>query len=301
VKFATYYRDGTTALDYANQRYYGRTIGRFLTADPYGGSANPANPQSWNRYAYVQGDPVNANDPSGLVPAAIYDEGLSSRTIVIQQVVWDGESLREVPIYLAQLAGPHQGKVPYMQRWERYEMDYGLSEKCARALVVGGATPANLKLANDAKSTLEEAAKANGVDWRMMAAIGVYESGFINTNEKDGRGNAVGIFQFANTSGVPASVASDPTAAIYAAAGMLAQNRTHISSKLPSLSQENLEWAMAASWNKGAQGVVNNITAGHTPDYHTSPIFQNGVIVGYRGGGTGQYGTDIRNLMDCFK
>jgi hypothetical protein len=25
-----------------------------------------SNPQSWNRYAYVQRDPVNHNDPSGL-------------------------------------------------------------------------------------------------------------------------------------------------------------------------------------------------------------------------------------------
>jgi RHS repeat-associated protein len=35
TKFATYYRDETTALDYAVNRYYARTIGRFLTPDPY--------------------------------------------------------------------------------------------------------------------------------------------------------------------------------------------------------------------------------------------------------------------------
>jgi hypothetical protein len=29
-------------------------------------AANPAVPQSWNRYAYVVGDPVNGNDPLGL-------------------------------------------------------------------------------------------------------------------------------------------------------------------------------------------------------------------------------------------
>jgi RHS repeat-associated protein len=66
VKFATYYRDQITALDYARNRYYSSTIARFTTADPYGGSARPDAPQTWNRYSYVGGDPVNRNDPSGL-------------------------------------------------------------------------------------------------------------------------------------------------------------------------------------------------------------------------------------------
>lgn len=46
-------------------RYYGSNLGRFLTADPYGPSAKPGDPQSWNRYAYVSNDPVNKNDPTG--------------------------------------------------------------------------------------------------------------------------------------------------------------------------------------------------------------------------------------------
>lgn len=68
VKFATYYRDSTSTLDYARNRYYSRAIGRFTTPDPYGGSAKPGNPQSWNRYAYAGNDPVNFNDPGGLDP-----------------------------------------------------------------------------------------------------------------------------------------------------------------------------------------------------------------------------------------
>jgi RHS repeat-associated protein len=69
MKFATYYREDNTGLDYAMHRYYSSLQGRFLTPDPYEGSANPANPQSWNRYAYVLNDPVNYNDPDGLVEA----------------------------------------------------------------------------------------------------------------------------------------------------------------------------------------------------------------------------------------
>jgi RHS repeat-associated protein len=64
-KFATYFRDGSTALDYAQQRYYASTLGRFTSPDRSGKNESLANPLSFNRYAYVNGDPVNSNDPSG--------------------------------------------------------------------------------------------------------------------------------------------------------------------------------------------------------------------------------------------
>ena len=47
--YATYWRDSVSGLDYANQRYYSNTYGRFMTPDPYYGSANIRAPQSWNR------------------------------------------------------------------------------------------------------------------------------------------------------------------------------------------------------------------------------------------------------------
>jgi RHS repeat-associated protein len=64
-KFGSYWRDSTSGLDYADQQYYSSSIGRFLTADHYVSGNGPAQPQSWNRYAYVQGDPANYGDPSG--------------------------------------------------------------------------------------------------------------------------------------------------------------------------------------------------------------------------------------------
>ena len=62
VKFATYTRDSFTGLDYADERFYASTYGRFNTPDPYKASGGPSDPGSWNRYSYVEGDPVNAND-----------------------------------------------------------------------------------------------------------------------------------------------------------------------------------------------------------------------------------------------
>ena len=47
-------------------RYYSSQWGRFLSPDPYGGSAKLGSPQTWNRYVYVAGDPMNRHDPSGL-------------------------------------------------------------------------------------------------------------------------------------------------------------------------------------------------------------------------------------------
>ena len=44
-------------------RYFGSTMGRFCKPDNVNGKL--ANPQSWNRYSYVVGNPVNLNDPTG--------------------------------------------------------------------------------------------------------------------------------------------------------------------------------------------------------------------------------------------
>ena len=66
-KFATYTRDSYTGLDYANQRYFASTYGRFNTPDPYKASASSKDPSSWNRYSYTRGDPVNRVDPKGLL------------------------------------------------------------------------------------------------------------------------------------------------------------------------------------------------------------------------------------------
>lgn len=56
-------------LCYMRQRYYNTDIKRFINRDVLFG--NIKNSQSLNRYAYVQGNPVNYNDPFGLSPRQI--------------------------------------------------------------------------------------------------------------------------------------------------------------------------------------------------------------------------------------
>lgn len=64
-RFTSYDRDGN-ASDEAMHRRYNRWHMRFDQPDPYGGSYDMTNPQSFNRYSYVMNDPVNFVDPTGL-------------------------------------------------------------------------------------------------------------------------------------------------------------------------------------------------------------------------------------------
>ena len=79
VQYATYKRDSTTNLDYAQRRYYSSQIARFTTPDPKRKSAKRDVPQSWNRYRYASGDPVNRTDPTGLCDVITAGVGLSSQ------------------------------------------------------------------------------------------------------------------------------------------------------------------------------------------------------------------------------
>ncbi len=54
-------------LDYAVNRYYSSGLGRFMSPDPYRASGGPADPGSWNRYSYANGDPVTFTDREGLL------------------------------------------------------------------------------------------------------------------------------------------------------------------------------------------------------------------------------------------
>jgi len=67
-RFTTYERDGNAGDEAMMRRYAGKWH-RFVQPDPTDGSYDLSNPQSFNRYAYVQNDPTNLVDPTGLLPA----------------------------------------------------------------------------------------------------------------------------------------------------------------------------------------------------------------------------------------
>ena len=58
----------TDDLEYMHARYYGVKMGRLLSVDPIQETKKATRrPQSWNRYAYVIGNPVKFIDPSGAI------------------------------------------------------------------------------------------------------------------------------------------------------------------------------------------------------------------------------------------
>jgi RHS repeat-associated protein len=57
-------RDAESGLDYFGARYYGSTMGRFMSPDDDSGEHADA-PQSWNLYSYVQNNPITNTDPDG--------------------------------------------------------------------------------------------------------------------------------------------------------------------------------------------------------------------------------------------
>lgn len=66
MKFTGQQRDETVKLDYFNARHYAFSLGRFMSADNFGGKLS--NPQTFNLYAYALNNPLKWVDPTGHFP-----------------------------------------------------------------------------------------------------------------------------------------------------------------------------------------------------------------------------------------
>ena len=113
-RFTSYDRD-VNGSDEAMFRRYNRWHGRFDQPDPYDGSYNLTDPQSFNRYAYVQNDPVNFVDPTGLdgTPGEICPGGVIGN---------DGKCYEgEVPIVTVQEEGPSSRDLPISHEWGGFQ------------------------------------------------------------------------------------------------------------------------------------------------------------------------------------
>ncbi len=168
----------------------------------------------------------------------------------------------------------------------------GLQEGVDRCALVGkktsasaaaGARLAALDRAINYADTLMSAAGGTGIDWTMIAAIGIRETGFRNINQQDG--NGVGVFQIdiGMNPSVTATQASDIAWAAQWAANTLAWNNAYLAKAYPHLDPAHLLQATAAAWNLGVGGITGNpetIDVGSPRD---------------------NYGSNIVNLMDCFR
>ncbi len=59
--------DSWDSTYHAQFRNYSELQARWLSPDPYNGSYDPTNPQSFNRYAYVTNNPLSFTDPTGQI------------------------------------------------------------------------------------------------------------------------------------------------------------------------------------------------------------------------------------------
>lgn len=239
-------------------------------------SGGPSDPSSWNRYSYTEGDPINGNDPSGLfVRRFVFDTPADDL----------GTHWLEGMIHYAGLTGPTLTDT-LVDEWDN------LSPTCQSALgtaMPGGDNDATnatrvkaLNRAIAASATLQSATSGTGIDWTVLAAIGIRETQFRNIDQKGGKG--VGVFQvdLGQNPSVTSGQASDITWAANWAAATLSSNNRRLASLYPNLDPAHLIQATAASWNLGVGGISGN------PDTID------------RGSAGDNYGSNVVGLMDCF-
>lgn len=63
--YTTYENDAESGLNYAMARFHSPRLGRFMSLDPW--PADKHHPQTWNRYAYGNNNPLSVSDPTGMV------------------------------------------------------------------------------------------------------------------------------------------------------------------------------------------------------------------------------------------
>lgn len=64
-KFTGKERDSESGLDNFVKRYFGSSMGRFMTPDAFYKDSHVGDPQSWNEYAYARNNPLRYVDPTG--------------------------------------------------------------------------------------------------------------------------------------------------------------------------------------------------------------------------------------------
>lgn len=136
--------------------------------------------------------------------------------------------------------------------------------------------------ANAAKATLQAAARRHGIDWRMLAAIGVRETNFRNVDSTRPDDPGMGVFQLTNQPGVTRAKAHDLAFAADYAARMLKANINLLKRRHPNLTQAQLLQAAAAAYNFGPDNISGNP---NTIDQGTT---------------RNNYGRNILLLMNCF-
>lgn len=98
-KFTGYQKDSETDLDFAEARMYENRYGRFTAVDPLIASGKSANPQTFNRYAYVGNSPLGRTDRTGLdwIDKITYRTDKDGKVTTIHTPTWDPSRRGKLP------------------------------------------------------------------------------------------------------------------------------------------------------------------------------------------------------------
>jgi len=96
IKYNSKELDSDTVLLYYGTRYYDSSIGRFITADAIE-NVDLLDPQSLNRYVYVQNNPLKYRDDKGeWIWNAVIGAGFGAALEIGSQTLLEGKSLSEI-------------------------------------------------------------------------------------------------------------------------------------------------------------------------------------------------------------
>jgi RHS repeat-associated protein len=254
---------GGFGLYHYKNRMYDPRAGRFMQPDPIGYDGG------MNLYPYVGGDPVNFIDPLGLDEGPIVVHGCQEGR------VYDAHEDRCVP--------DNRHLLPRNPTFDPAEMGFAMLgwATCVIGLVQANKDVDALQRADDNMGAVNAAAANNGIDPRLLAAIGVRESGFQSVVQSGGRG--VGVFQIdlGKNPLVTRAQALDVDWAADFAANMLHDNMVVLASRYDPL---HLLQATAASYNLGRR--IRNLTGNPKTIDNGTP--------------GGDYGASVVNMMACF-
>ena len=299
------------SMNYALAREFVSRLGRFSSPDPLAG--NIANPQSLNRYAYVQNDPINLLDPEGeymecdgLMERDDYSDGTYGPWNVVAMSCYDiggggggggassggggggGDILSQLGLT------PPAGPPPLSKEW------------CDEGLKMAGQTMDAVDTAKDpwVWDQLAAAAEANNIDPALLAAVGVRETGFndvwqgCTTEASCAKANGAGNFQIDLSPGTNVDVSVDCAfnleCSANVASNLLNKNMNFLRTAHPNFTSSQLTQATAATYNMGlGRDPVGKNVSGNpaTIDVGTTPG---------PGATAGNYGLNILLLMHCF-
>lgn len=134
-----------------------------------------------------------------------------------------------------------------------------LSQGCRNALAAAKQNASAIDRAYQSQDLLQQAADKHGIDWELLAAIGVRETGFTSINQRGGGGR--GIFQidiYAHPG--MGKIAKNPTRAANYAAGLLESGINRYSDT--GYSDELVEAAAVRDYNAGSKYTMNKLAGG---------------------------------------